>query len=112
MRDETRVVEALPTIRHAVSRKARVVLASHLGKAKGARDPKYSLQPVAGVLDEDPDVVRVRLRLPVEGEARRVRSAPVERLAHVDQDLADGLGRVAALGEVAGDSAHRCRARL
>ena len=52
VKDATRVVEALPTIRHAMGRGAKVVLASHLGKAKGAPDPRYSLAPVAKVLGE------------------------------------------------------------
>ena len=45
--DVTRIVESLPTVRHACERGARVVCASHLGKAKGKKDPKLSLAPVA-----------------------------------------------------------------
>jgi phosphoglycerate kinase len=45
--DATRIVESLPTIRHALERGAKVVCASHLGKPKGKPDPKYSLSPVA-----------------------------------------------------------------
>jgi phosphoglycerate kinase len=44
--DDTRIRESLPTIKHAVEKGARVVLASHLGRPKGKPDPKYSLMPV------------------------------------------------------------------
>jgi phosphoglycerate kinase len=45
--DSTRIVETLPTIRHAIERGARIVCASHLGKPKGERRPELSLAPVA-----------------------------------------------------------------
>jgi phosphoglycerate kinase len=48
--DDTRIRETLPTLRLAIERGARLVLASHLGRPKGKVDPKYSLAPVAGRL--------------------------------------------------------------
>lgn len=48
--DDTRLQAALPTIRHLAERCEVVALCSHLGKAKGEPDPKYSLRPVAAAL--------------------------------------------------------------
>ena len=50
--DDTRIRETLPTLKLARERGARLVLASHLGRPKGKPDPKYSLRPVAGRLEE------------------------------------------------------------
>jgi phosphoglycerate kinase len=44
--DDTRIRETLPTIKHALQHKAKVILASHLGRPKGKANPKYSLRPV------------------------------------------------------------------
>ncbi|HEY4739446.1 MAG TPA: phosphoglycerate kinase [Candidatus Acidoferrales bacterium] len=50
--EDTRVRETIPTLRFAIERGARLVLASHLGRPKGKRDPKYTLKPVAVRLSE------------------------------------------------------------
>ena len=50
--DDTRIRETLPTLRLAIERGARLVLASHLGRPKGARNEKYSLKPAAKKLEE------------------------------------------------------------
>ena len=50
--NDLRIRMALPTIRYALERRAKVILMSHLGRPKGKRDPKYSLEKVAERLAE------------------------------------------------------------
>jgi phosphoglycerate kinase len=50
--DDARIVEALPTIKYAMEKGAKVILASHMGRPKGTKDPKYSLEPCAQRLAE------------------------------------------------------------
>lgn len=50
--DETRLRESLPTIKYAIDRGAKLVLASHLGRPKSAGDRNFSLEPVANSLAE------------------------------------------------------------
>jgi len=49
--DENRITGALPTINYLIGKGAKVILCSHLGKAKGP-DPALSLAPVAKRLAE------------------------------------------------------------
>jgi len=50
--DDTRIRETLPTLRLAIQKGARLVLASHLGRPKGGPDSKFSLKPAARKLEE------------------------------------------------------------
>src|SRR5258706_525105 len=50
--DDTRIRETLPTLKLAIEKGGRLVLASHLGRPKGGPDPKYSLLPAARKLEE------------------------------------------------------------
>ncbi|MFA6093706.1 MAG: phosphoglycerate kinase [Elusimicrobiota bacterium] len=50
--DDTRVKETLPTLKHLLAAKAKIVLVAHLGRPKGKPEPKYSLKPVVAVLEK------------------------------------------------------------
>ncbi len=52
IRDDSRIKAALPTINYLLEQKAKVVVASHLGRPQGEYIPKFSLKPVAERLSE------------------------------------------------------------
>jgi phosphoglycerate kinase len=122
--DNTRIRAALPTIKYLRERGARVILLSHLGRPKGAPDPRYSMQPVVRELERllgapvtflpDPtsdEAVTATRRLPRGGVAvgENTRFYPGEE--RNDRALAE---RFAALGDLyvndAFGSAHRAHA--
>lgn len=50
--DDTRIQATLPTLEYLMSKNAKIILASHLGRPKGEVNEKYSLKPVAKKLSE------------------------------------------------------------
>ena len=72
--DDTRIRAALPTIQHCIEQDARIVLASHLGRPKGAVVPELSLEPVARRLAELLDREVIITDEPVGDGARKVTS--------------------------------------
>lgn len=50
IQDVTRIKETLPTLDLLIEKGARIILAAHLGRPKGKREPSMSLRPVAAKL--------------------------------------------------------------
>ena len=124
--DDLRVRAAVPTLRWLLDHGARVICCSHLGRPKGKRDPKYSLEPVRPVLADRlgtevsfvGDVAGDQARQAAEGLGdgqvlllQNLRYEPGEEKN--DPELAD---RLAALAEVYVDdafgAAHRAHASV
>jgi phosphoglycerate kinase len=75
--DDLRVRSSVPTLRRLLDVGARVVVASHLGRPKGAPDPAYSMAPVGAKLAEalGSDVV---VATDVVGEDARAKAEALE----------------------------------
>jgi phosphoglycerate kinase len=109
--DDGRVRASLPTIRKLTEAGARVVVTAHLGRPKGAPDPKFSLRPVAARLGElldtpvalASDVVGASARSTVDGLAdggvallENIRFDPRET-SKTDSERAEFAGELVAL---------------
>ena len=112
--DDGRIRAALPTLQALVDQGARVIVMAHLGRPKGAPDPKYSLAPVARRLGEllGPEVA---LAGDLVGESARATVAALEdgqvallenvrfdarETSKVDAERAELADELAALADV------------
>ncbi len=78
--DNTRIVAALPTLRHLSEQGARTILCSHLGRPKGEPDPVFTLAPVAVELEKQlgKKVTFVPVTVGTESEAASAALQPGE----------------------------------
>ncbi|MEX1100021.1 MAG: phosphoglycerate kinase, partial [Bacteriovoracaceae bacterium] len=71
--DASRIDLALPTINYFIEQGAsKITLMSHLGRPKGAKDPKYSLEPVATYLANELDREVVLAQSPVDSGVKEL----------------------------------------
>ena len=102
--DDGRIRAAVPTVAKLAAAGAKVIVASHLGRPKGAPDPQFSLAPVAKRLAEllAADGVDVAFAADTVGDSAR---AAVDGLADGQVVLLENLRFNA--GETAKDDAER-----
>src|SRR3954468_20400947 len=88
--DDRRIVQAMPTIKSVIERGGKLILMSHLGRPKGAPEPKYSLKPAAERLRE---LVNACQAVPhPHGEGRNVTDLHI--MKDPDEKTADTHSRV------------------
>jgi phosphoglycerate kinase len=91
--DDFRIRAALPTIQWLTDRGARVVCASHLGRPKGAPDPKYSMDPVRTRLAELAPGVELLENLRFDpGEEANSDEFVAELVSGIDMYVDDAFG--------------------
>jgi len=120
-----RIDSALPTIRLIVERASKTIIASHLGRPGGKKDPKYSMAPVAGHLQKALGLPVVLAPNCIGPEVEQIVRAPNIRLVllenlrfHQEEEKNDSnfSRALAALAEVyvndAFGAAHRAHASI
>ena len=77
IRDNTRIVAALPTIKYLLENNCSIILCSHLGRPKGEFKPEFSLKPVAEELSRllEKEVIMAN---DVIGEDARTKASKLE----------------------------------
>jgi phosphoglycerate kinase len=91
--DDFRIRAALPTIEWLTERGASVVCASHLGRPKGAPDPKFSMDPVRERLAELAPGVELRENLRFDpGETANSDEFTAELIDGIDLYVNDAFG--------------------
>ena len=73
--DDTRIRETVPTLEYLIERKARIILASHLGRPKGKWNDAMSLRPAAEHLEKLVDTTVVFVSDVVGADARAAADA-------------------------------------
>lgn len=68
IKDDNRIIEALPTIKYILEKGGKLILMSHLGRPDGKFDRKYTLRPVYNRLKELLPDTRVIFSKDVVGE--------------------------------------------
>src|SRR5437879_520498 len=91
--DDLRIRAALPTIQWLQQHGATVVACTHLGRPKGAPDPKYSLDPVRARLAELAPGVELLENLRFDpGEESDDPAFVAKRIEGRDADVNDAFG--------------------
>ncbi len=104
--DDKRIQAALPTIKYLLQNKAKLIVASHLGRPKGEKRPEFSLAPVAERLGS---LIGIKVKMApdcigkeVEQMASELRSGEILMLENLrfykgetenDPEFADALAR-------------------
>lgn len=124
--DTTRIDASLPTINYLLEKGAKLVLASHLGRPKSAKDKEFSLEPVARnlskqldkevILMEDPNATAVKQLLHTLGKNQLILLENVRFEAGETKDSDEFASRLASYTEIyindAFGASHRAHATI